>query len=527
MIIFQAGDVFAGRFRLEQRIGQGGMGQVWRATQIGLNREVALKLILPNVVDEAHFRSLFISEAQLSAKLGHANIVPVVDFGESDGVLWLVQLFVRGQDLGALLERSGGGGLPIPLATYITSQVLLGLQCAHDHGIVHRDLKPGNVLVSNAGDVQLTDFGIAKVISPNITPSVSTMLKGSPGYLAPEVLRGQPARFTSDLFSVGGLFWELLTGRNPFIAPNSERDQIFFATLNESVPPLASIGVVAPPGLDEIIHRLLAKDPVARYQNAGLVLEDLVGVTTAFARDATALGLRRYVASLHNTVATMSTPAGGQPDGPRPSSLGISAMAGQIGGSTGPPPRTTPPVSKTRASWRAMATLTAVTILVGVVVLTTRHFAGSPTPPKAQPANPTPLTTSATPDASPPPQLFTLTIDVTPTDARVFADGRPLEDRPPYRLKGLPAGAHVAIRAEKDGFVAHQETVIITASSTAKISLEPARAGVTATTPGPAPAETGQTAVAPGDVPPKKPDGKRPKPAGKRPPPDDPEMLPL
>ncbi len=240
MIVFQRGDLFAGRFRLEERIGQGGMGQVWRATQLGLQREVALKLILPAAGDDPRYRELFLREARLSARLTHPNIVPVVDSGEHEGgILWLVQIFVPGQDLGRLVARARSG-LPVALAGHIAAQILLGLRAAHDHGVLHRDLKPSNVLVSRSGDVSITDFGIAKVISAGETPSVSTTMKGSPGYLAPEILRGQPAGFPADLFAVGGILHELSTGRHPFIhAARAPRDQIFHATLVEEVPPLS------------------------------------------------------------------------------------------------------------------------------------------------------------------------------------------------------------------------------------------------------------------------------------------------
>ena len=139
MIIFQPGDVFAGRYRLEERIGQGGMGTVWRATQLALNREVAVKLILPTATDDARFRRMFMGEAQLSARLVHPNIVPVVDYGEDGELLWLVQQFIRGSDLGKVIARVGGG-MPAPLAIHVATQVLFALQCAHENFVIHRDI---------------------------------------------------------------------------------------------------------------------------------------------------------------------------------------------------------------------------------------------------------------------------------------------------------------------------------------------------------------------------------------------------
>src|SRR5215510_14523385 len=250
MIIFQPGDVFAGRYRLEERIGQGGMGTVWRATQLALSREVAIKLILPTATDDVRYRRMFIDEAQLSARLVHPNIVPVVDYGEEGELLWLVQQFIRGQDLGKVLARIGSG-LPPPLALHVTTQVLYGLSCAHENFVIHRDIKPGNVLVSHDGNVLLTDFGIAKVFSGS--PSISTVIKGSPGYMAPEVLRGEAAVPATDLFAIGALLWECLTGANLFAHGMQDREQVYLATLHNPVPPLAAVGVAAPPGLDDVL----------------------------------------------------------------------------------------------------------------------------------------------------------------------------------------------------------------------------------------------------------------------------------
>lgn len=236
MIIFQAGDVFAGRYRLEERIGQGGMGAVWRATQLTLNRQVALKLILATANDDEKYRQMFQAEARLSAPLVHPNIVAVLDHGQEGEILWLVQQYIRGEDLGRLLAAAPRG-FPVPQALYVIQAVLYALQCAHEHRVIHRDIKPSNVLISQDGNALLTDFGIAKVLSE--TPSQSTVVKGSPGYMAPEVLRGRPPVPMSDLFAVGAVFWELLTGSNPFAQGTTEREQVYMKTLSDPVLPLA------------------------------------------------------------------------------------------------------------------------------------------------------------------------------------------------------------------------------------------------------------------------------------------------
>jgi eukaryotic-like serine/threonine-protein kinase len=421
VIVFQAGDVFAGRFRLEERIGQGGMGQVWRATQLGLNREVALKLILPSAHDDDRFREMFLLEARISARLSHPNIVPVVDFGEHEGgILWLVQIFVQGQDLGRVLEAAGGG-LPVALAGHIVTQVLFGLQAAHDQGVVHRDIKPGNVLVSHAGDVLITDFGIAKVIAADQTPSISTIVKGSPGYLAPEILRGQPPRFTADLFAVGGLLYELVTGRNPFVRSlHADREQIFYATLNEPVPPL----VDAPPGLEAVVQRLLAKDPAARYQTASQALDDLLGALAPLAREASPLALRRFLAATRKTyVAPGPRKTGGR-------TVGVSAMAGQV--ATGAPPR-----GPTRAKLAAV-TMTAVGAAVLAFALLRGPWATEP----AALGGPAASTVAADADAGAlaPPALADAAppADAAPADAAWAVDAAPVVPRGPPTEKRTP-----------------------------------------------------------------------------------------
>src|SRR5262249_38157170 len=278
MIIFQQGDVFAGRYRLEERIGQGGMGTVWRATQLALAREVALKLILPTATDDLHYRQMFMAEAHVSGRLVHPNIVPVVDYGEEGEILWLVHQSTRATDLARVLARTPHG-LPVPLAAYITTEVLYALQCAHENLVIHRDIKPSNVLVSHDGNVLLTDFGIAKAFSG--TPSISTVIKGSPGYMAPEVLRGEQAVPASDLFAVGALLWELVSGATVCEQGRPEREQIYFNPLRTPVPPLASVGVAAPDGFERVLQGLIAKDVAHRYATATQALDDLTAVTAA------------------------------------------------------------------------------------------------------------------------------------------------------------------------------------------------------------------------------------------------------
>jgi serine/threonine protein kinase len=204
----------------------------------------------------------------------------------------------------------------------------------------------------------------------NQTPSVSTVLKGSAGYLAPELLRGLPPRPASDLFAVGGLFFELLTGKNPFIkATFADRDQIFYSTLNDPVPPLAEHGVAPLPGLDGFIQKLLAKDVDWRYATAAEALDDLLTVLAPVAREASALALKKFLAANQATFiakpSTASTPAG--------PSIGTSGLSGQLASPTlsMPPEPSSRRAARRRARLLAVAGIAAVAIgVAGVLIVT-------------------------------------------------------------------------------------------------------------------------------------------------------------
>ena len=359
MIVYETGDEFEGHL-LGEKIGAGGQGVVWRATEIALNREVALKLILLGHDDPAT-RAMFEREAQLSARLSHPNIVQVLHAGSNaDGLLYLSQVYVRGTDLRHLLERSQGS-LSLPLAIFVTTQILYALQYAHENGVVHRDVKPENVLVSVSGQVQLTDFGIAKALAHGATPSISTAVRGSAPYMAPEVIRMQPVGFNSDLWSVGVLMYELVMGRNPFMeTAHDERESIMLKILNVEPGGLGALGGVLP-GLDRIVSGLLCKNPAERYQTAADVLGDIFGVAAPVLHRATALTLQEHLASLP---AIVKPPSVAQPAGKRRrtgSELRTSSMAGQVNDAA------SATRNKRRRKVRIAATLTAISALAVVL----------------------------------------------------------------------------------------------------------------------------------------------------------------
>ncbi len=267
------------RYTFGDKLGAGGMAEVFRATQVGaegFKRPVAIKRVLPGFSSTEQFASMFIQEARLASLLDHPNIVGVVDFDRDDeGRLFLAMEYVAGRDLAALAST---GPLPISTIIFIIGEMLSGLGYAHNlpvdngpSGLIHRDVSPHNVLVSWEGAVKVSDFGIAKARHASAA-TASTMIKGKPQYMSPEQANGEALDGRSDLFAVGIMLWELLTGRHLFEGTTQEAfAQIFF----RSIPPPSTVAPDVPRDLDAVTMRLLARDKNARYATAEDAIEDL------------------------------------------------------------------------------------------------------------------------------------------------------------------------------------------------------------------------------------------------------------
>jgi serine/threonine protein kinase len=309
--VLQRGMAF-GPFELVAPIRQGGMGEVWQAVRVGeggWRKEVALKVMRPTLADEATFVAQFRHEAQLSALLAHPNIVGVSNFGQEGGVFWLELEHVQGEDLYQLLERTPGG-LPLPIALFITVEILKGLEHAFTKpgpdgrplGMIHRDLKPSNVLCAREGHVKLADFGLAKILYDGQATILG--FRGTIGYRAPEQFHGHDASPASDVFSVGLILWELLTGGSLFAAATEgERMRLIEQCV---VPPLPALGPAIPEGLDVVLRRLLARTPEQRYVDAGEALAALLALPVA--RPATSYDLKRFFAQLGSMRAGQERP---------------------------------------------------------------------------------------------------------------------------------------------------------------------------------------------------------------------------
>jgi DNA-binding beta-propeller fold protein YncE len=259
-----AGSVVAG-YRIEDVAGRGSMGVVYRATQLALQRPVALKLIATESAHDASFRERFKRESQLAASIDHPNVIPIYEAGEVDGSLFLAMRYVEGTDLGALIGAQGA--LDPAHAVRIVAQVAAGLSAAHALGLVHRDVKPANVLIAAGEDehVYLADFGLTKHASSAQGLTQPGMFVGTLDYSAPEVIRGDGADPRADVYALGCVLFHCLTGRPPYVR-DSEVATMYAHLHDEAPAPSTLVGI--PATLDAVVARALAKDADERYATA-------------------------------------------------------------------------------------------------------------------------------------------------------------------------------------------------------------------------------------------------------------------
>jgi serine/threonine-protein kinase len=257
---------FAG-YRVDSRVGRGGMGVVYKATDLSLDRTVALKVLTEELARDPVFRRRFVTESKLAASLDHPNVIPIYSAGEFEGVLYIAMRFVPGDDLRTLL-RADGRLEPARAASMIV-QVAAALDAAHAHGLVHRDVKPGNVLVTPEDHVYLTDFGLSKRLSTDSEATRSGMVLGTLDYIAPEQIRGEKIGRFTDVYSLGCLAAHLLTGQVPF--PVQTEEGKLWAHFSEPPPkPSARVPGLGT-GFDAVVTRAMSKRPEDRYQSAGEV----------------------------------------------------------------------------------------------------------------------------------------------------------------------------------------------------------------------------------------------------------------
>jgi len=259
-----------GPYRIINQIGRGGMANVYKAYQPSVDRYVAIKVLPTQLAESKEFATRFHQEARIIAMLEHPHILPVFDYGESDGIAYFVMRYLEAGTLKDKMES--GRPLPINEIDRIFTQLADALSYAHTHGIVHRDLKPANALIDSYGNIFLTDFGIAKLLesaAPRLTQTDAVM--GTPAYISPEQAQGQPVDQRSDIYSLGIILYEMVTGSVPFVADTPLA--VLFKHITDPLPLPSKVKPDIPESIEKVILKALAKDPQDRFATASDFVE--------------------------------------------------------------------------------------------------------------------------------------------------------------------------------------------------------------------------------------------------------------
>jgi serine/threonine-protein kinase len=265
------GEVIADRYELEELVGTGGMSSVYRANDRMLDRKVALKVLHQHYTDDEEYVERFRREARSVAQLSHPNIVTVIDRGEADGRQFIVFEYVDGDNLKAVVNSNGA--MPVETAVSLAHQIARALAFAHEHGLVHRDVKPQNVLLNGDGRAKVTDFGIARSLDVQHGMTQTGTVLGTSDYIAPEQAQGQQVSVQTDVYSLGVVLYELLTGEVPFAGENFVA--VAMRHINEAAPSVRERRPDVPPRLDAALQRAMAKDPRDRFPSMDAFCSEL------------------------------------------------------------------------------------------------------------------------------------------------------------------------------------------------------------------------------------------------------------
>ena len=337
--------LLAGRYLLLDKIGEGGAAVVYRARDQRLDRIVAIKLLRPQFTTDEASRKRFLNEARTAAGLNHPNVVDIYDFGEGpDGSMFIAMQYVEGQNFKDILQRRGRMTAADLIA--IIPQVCQALTAAHSRGLIHRDVKPQNIMIDKQGNVRLTDFGIVKALSgPELTQTGMTF--GTAAYLSPEQATGEPIGPASDVYSLGCVMYEMLTGSPPFTGDNPA--VVAYKQVWEQPRPLHEWAPEVPPALESIVMRCLNKDPARRYPTAAALAADLVNFGAAFNQPTQAVALGAMSTSAAQPMQPYDTPPSAElsraipmpaapPPSPSPPPVYPTVVAAQQAAAFSPPP---------------------------------------------------------------------------------------------------------------------------------------------------------------------------------------------
>jgi serine/threonine-protein kinase len=360
------GRLIGGRYRLIAPLGEGGMATIWRALDEQLDREVAVKLLREQYGTDAGFAARFRQEARAAGSLAHPNIVPVYDYGtDTDGAQYIVMQLVEGDDLATILRERGS--LETEEGVRIAIGVASALEAAHRRGLVHRDVKPGNILLTDDGDVKVTDFGIARAVAEASMTVTGTTL-GSVHYFSPEQARGDEVTGASDVYALGIVLYEMLTGRRPFEGDSAAG--VALKRLNEDPPPPSTYRPV-PSGLSAIVMRALQREPTDRFPDAGSFAEALRAWQKDPAAAAAAAGTGAAgVAAAGAGPAPSEAPAlaSGEPTVYVPPR--VTMPSDRVPGRVGPPGRRPPtarPAEEERQPWWIWLVALLAILLLGLI----------------------------------------------------------------------------------------------------------------------------------------------------------------
>ncbi len=372
----QVGAALQGRYRLQRLIATGGMGQVWEAVDNRLGRRVAVKVLKPEFSSDPEFIERFRAEARNTAMLNHPGIASVHDYGETDldgegRTAFLVMELVNGEPLNSVLKRTGR--LSLRHALDMLEQTGRALQVAHSTGLVHRDVKPGNIMITPTGQVKITDFGIAKAV--DAAPVTQTgMVMGTAQYIAPEQALGQDATAASDVYSLGVVGYEVLSGRRPFTGDGALT--VAMKHIKEPPPPLPA---ELPPNVRELIEITLAKNPGMRYRSGGPFADAVAAVRSGRRPPRPSQSLpagRAAPSAIPSTAATrVAPPVSARATAARRSRPGTGNHR------PAPPPRRTFTAGQRALLWAAGVLGTLAIIIAVLIVVQAKSPGGSLAPP--------------------------------------------------------------------------------------------------------------------------------------------------
>ncbi len=419
-----------GKYHLLERIGVGGMAEVWRAKTLGsegFTKDLVIKRILPKFTNDEESVRMFIDEARLVAKLHHPNIVQIFDFDKEGDRYYLAMELIEGHDLRQAEKAAAKCGVwfPIPISIYFISEALKGLHYAHtrqDHGkaleIVHRDVSPHNILISFSGDVKISDFGIAKVAERASRETTGTV-KGKLAYMSPEQITGQPLDGRTDIYSMGIVFWELLTRHRLFFGPD-EHD-VIRRVRDGIVPPPRQYNPDIPEEVEKIVMKMLVANRAQRYQSAGEVARQLCALPQ-YDYEAQGLGefmralfpeqTRNWTQVLQNMLSPPAKPIGSADKRSAEESAQVSAAASNQNLTNASKPAIDPPAPRSTMADSEQKTQIATEVPPEVLSALAAQAAAKNAPPAAPPnagartiiagAPPLPSHMSGPPPASPP-----------------------------------------------------------------------------------------------------------------------------